>query len=68
MELESIILSDIKSVGERQMPYDFPHVWNLRNKRNEHGGKREENQETDLTIENKLMVTRGEVGGMGEVT
>jgi len=30
--------------------------------------KREENQKTDSTIENKLMVTRGEVGrGMGEI-
>ena len=35
-------------------------MWNLRNKTNE--GKRETNQETDLTTENKLMVTRGEVG------
>ena len=30
-------------------------------------GKKETNQKTDSTIENKLMVTRGEVGGgMGE--
>ena len=29
------------------------------------GEKRETNQEIDSTIENKLMVTRGEVGGMG---
>ena len=26
-------------------------------------GKRETNQETNLIIENKLMVTRGEIGG-----
>ena len=24
-----------KSVQERQMPYDFTHMWNLRNKTNE---------------------------------
>ena len=31
-----------KSVRERQIAYDFTHVWNLRNKIDEHmgGGKR----------------------------
>ena len=29
MELESITLSEIR---ERQIPYDFTYVWNLRNK------------------------------------
>lgn len=34
----------------------------------EERGKREANQETNLTIENKLMVIRGEVGGViGEI-
>ena len=37
-----------KSVRERQIPYDFTHVWNLRNKTDEHRGKegkrREENK------------------------
>ena len=28
-----------KSVRERQMPYDFTHMWNLRNKTDEHKGK-----------------------------
>jgi len=46
MELESIMLSEINQVREGQMPYDFTHMWNLRNKTNE---KKEKaiNQETD---------------------
>ena len=45
-----------KSVRERQIPYDFTHMWNLRNKTNEQGGKEKRetekergkpNQETD---------------------
>ena len=56
-----------KSVRERQIPYDFAHMWSLRNKTNEHGGrKREENQETDSTLENTRVVTRGGGGRMGE--
>ena len=30
MKLECIILSEIKSVTEKQIPYDFIHMWNLR--------------------------------------
>ena len=34
-----------KSVREKQIPYDFTHMWNLRNTTDEHmgrgGGKRE---------------------------
>ena len=30
-----------KSVRERQVPYDFIHMWILRNKTNEHGGGKE---------------------------
>ena len=36
-----------KSMGERQIPYDFTHMWNLGNKTGEHigrGGKREESK------------------------
>ena len=37
-----------KPVRERQIPYDFTYMWNLRNKTNDHRGtKREANQETD---------------------
>ena len=28
-----------KPIRERQRPYDFTHVWNLRNKTDEHMGK-----------------------------
>ena len=28
-----------KSVRERQIPYDFTHTWNLRNKTDEHKGR-----------------------------
>ena len=47
MELETIMLSK-KSVREGQIAYDLIHMWNLRNKTNEHREeKREANQETD---------------------
>ena len=52
-----------KSFRERQVAYDFTHMWNLRNKTKrgkERGGG---SKERCLTMENKLMVTRGEVGG-----
>ena len=38
-------------------------MWNLRNKANEQEEKRSEPKNRLLTIENKLMVTRGEMGG-----
>ena len=57
-------------VRERQIPYDFTDMWNLRNKTSEHKGKERETERDRgnprnrlLTIENKLMVNRGEVGG-----
>ena len=37
MELEYIMLSKISQ--RRQIPYDFTHKWNLRNKTNEHKGR-----------------------------
>ena len=55
-----------KSQSEKDKYHDFTHIWNLRNETNEQR-ETETNQETDSTIENTLMVTRGEVGeGMGE--
>ena len=38
MELQSIMLSKI-SQKKRQIPYDFTHMWNLRNKTDEHRGR-----------------------------
>ena len=37
MELEDIMLSEIKSVRERQISYVFTHSWNLRNLTEDHG-------------------------------
>ena len=43
-------------------------MWNLRNKRNIRRKKRDKAKNRLLIIENKLMITRGEVGeGMGEI-
>ena len=30
MDLEGIMLSEVKSDAERQIPYDFLHTWNLK--------------------------------------
>ena len=50
----------MKSVRERQMPYGFTHVWNLRNKTNK-GKERERSKVRKrlLAIETKLTVTTG---------
>ena len=55
-----------KSVGERQIPYDFTHMQNLRNKTK---GKEERDKPRNrlLTVENKLMVPRGGMRGTGEI-
>lgn len=43
------------------------HMWNLRNQTDEQGKKREKERDKPrnrpLTIENKLIVIKGEVGG-----
>ena len=56
-----------KSVREKQIPYDFTHMWILRNKTDEHRGRRktkerEANHKGLLAIENKLRVARRKVG------
>ena len=52
------------SFGERQVPYDLTHMWNLRNKRaKKNKRERKTNQETVLTVENKLMIIRGKWAG-----
>ena len=45
MELESIMIS--KPVRERQIPYDFTHMWNLRNKTSKEKKKREKDKKID---------------------
>ena len=58
-----------KSVREGQIPYDFTHMWNLRNKTYERRGNKREREKKKsrnrfLTREDKLMVTRRDVGGV----
>ena len=36
MDLEIIILSEVKSERERQIPYDITYMWNLKYDTNEH--------------------------------
>ena len=54
-----------KSIGERQVPYDFTRTRNLRNKTDEDMGagagreERETNHKRLLMTENKLRVDRG---------
>ena len=55
MEPEGIILSEI---SQRQIPYSFTYMWNLRNKTNE-----QTKNPTDSNIENKLVVSRGKKSG-----
>ena len=38
------------SVRERQIPYDFTNMWNLRNHTIEHSGEKEANQERDSSL------------------
>ena len=53
-----------KLVRERQIPYDFTRMWELRNKtKRERERERDEPRNKLLTLENKLVVSRGEVDG-----
>ena len=57
-----------KSIRDRQIPYDFTHMWNLRNKTNEQGKKRDKWKNRFLNIDNILVVVTGEVGEeIGEI-
>ena len=54
----------METVRERQIPYDFIHMWNLRNETNDQRKReRETPRNRPLTIENNLMITRGEMDG-----
>ena len=52
-----------KLVGERQIPYDFTHMWNLRKKTSKHWGKRKRQTKKEILGYRELMVTRREAGG-----
>ena len=60
MELESLILSEVKSKRERQVPYDITYIWNLIYSTNKLSI---ENKIVDLG--NRLMVAKGEGEGLG---
>ena len=66
MELESNMLSE---KSQKDKYHIISLMWNLRNKTHEQRKKSERQTKNRLfTIENKLMVTRGEViQGMGQV-
>ena len=55
-----------KDIREKQIPYDFTRIWNLRSKTDEFsgGGKKQINQKIDST-EDRLLVTRGQIGAGG---
>ena len=62
-------------IRERQLLYGFIHLWNIRNRKEDHRGKeeklngksseREKNHERLLTLGNELRVAGGEVGVCG---
>ena len=60
MDLENIILSEVRSDRERQLSY-ITCMWNLKNSTNELIYK-SRNRLTD--IKNKLMVSKGKRGGV----
>ena len=68
VEIESIRLSEINQ-SERHKYCVISLIWNLRNKTNEQREKKKEDKPRNrlLTIENKVIFTRGRVGGMGEI-
>ena len=50
MELECVMLSEVSQSDKEQIPYDFTHMWNLRNKTDEHMGRGgEEKREKQTT-------------------
>ena len=55
-----------KSDRERQIPYDFSHLWNFRNKTNEQNKKRETKNQT-LKYRKQTGVAEGRCRGMSEI-
>ena len=54
-----------ESVRERQTPFDFTPVWNVRIKTNEQTWKKEKQQNQTFNTENKLVVVREKVATVG---
>ena len=66
VELECIMLSEISQVRERQIPFDFTHMWNLRNKIDEHmgrGGNRRQGNKLQESLKNTEQTGLMEGGG-----
>ena len=61
MNLEIIILSEVKSYREKQISYDITYMENLKRKLYKQTYLQNRKRLTD--IENKLTVTKGERGG-----
>ena len=61
MNLEIIILSEVKSYREKQISYDITYMENLKRKWYKQTYLQNRKRLTD--IENKLTVTKGERGG-----
>ena len=61
MDLEIIILSEVKSERERQIPYDIPYMWNLKQDTNELFYKTETDSQTQKA---NLWLPKGK-GGWG---
>ena len=66
-----------KSIRERQLPYGFIHMWNIRNTMGDHrvregklkgnSSERKTNHKRLLTIENQQRGARGDAGGCDRV-
>ena len=52
-----------KSIRKRQMPYDFIHMWNLRNKTDEHMGSGEGGKRRDRNKPQETLNDRGQTMG-----
>ena len=60
MDLEGIMLSEIKSDRETQIPSNFTYMWNRKNKRNEHTKQKQTHRYREQT-------EGCQVGGIGEM-
>ena len=62
VQLESLILNEVKSERERQIPYDIPYMWNLKYGMDEPIYRTETNL---LTWRTDLWLPRGRGKGVG---
>ena len=52
---------------ERQILYDFIHMWNIKNKQtNKINEQTKPNRNKHVNTENSVVVTRGQEGGIGK--